>query len=94
MTNTPEKIAFEPGSIVATLGALQVATHEQITAILARHLAGDWGDLGDEDKKANERALKDGDRLFSSYEIAPDTKLWIVTEADRSSTCVMTPGDY
>ena len=94
MTDTPEKIAFEPGSIVATVGALQVATHEQIAAILARHFSGDWGDLGAEDKKANERALKEGERLFSSYEIAPDTKLWIVTEWDRSATTVLTPDEY
>jgi hypothetical protein len=94
MTDTPNKISFQPGSIVATVGALRVANHEQIAAILARHLAGDWGDLSDEDKKVNERAVKDGERLFSSYEIAPDTKLWIVTEADRSSTCVLTPGEY
>jgi hypothetical protein len=57
--------------------ALEVAPHEQIAAILARHLTGDWGDLSDADKKAKQRALKYGARLFSSYEIAPDTKLWV-----------------
>ena len=56
MTDTPEKIRFQPGSIVATLGALQVASHQQIAGIIARHLAGDWGDLDESDKKANERA--------------------------------------
>ncbi len=88
------KIRFQPGSVVATLGALQVATHEQIAGIVGRHLAGDWGDVSKDDAAANEKALKDGDRLVSSYEIAPDTKLYGITEWDRSATTVMTPGEY
>lgn len=94
MTDTPDKIRFQPGSVVATMGALQIATEEQIKAILDRHLRGDWGDLDEHDRKANEAALRDGDRLFSSYQITPDTKLWIVTEANRSTTTVMLPEDY
>lgn len=94
MTDTPEKIVFQPGAIVATVGALHAATGQQIAAILARHLSGDWGDLGESDKKANEAALKHGDRLFSSYEIAPDTKLYVITEWDRSVTTVLTPDEY
>jgi hypothetical protein len=92
MTDT--EIKFQPGTVVATVGALAVADQLQIAQLLARHLSGDWGDLGDEDKRANEHALKHGDRLFSSYDIAPDTKLWIVTEWDRSATTVLTPGEY
>jgi hypothetical protein len=89
-----EKIKFQPGTVVATLGAMQLATEDQIKAILDRHLAGDWGDLGAEDKRANERALRNGERLFSSYEIAPDTQLYVITEWDRSVTTVLTPGEY
>jgi hypothetical protein len=59
-----------------------------------RSLAGDWGDLGESDKKANEAALKHGDRLVSSYEITPDTKLLVITEWDRSVTTVLTLDEY
>jgi hypothetical protein len=36
-------------------------------------------------------------RLFSSYHYdpaIPDGKVWIITEADRSSTCILLPEDY
>ena len=40
-----------------------------------------------------------GSRLFSSYIVAPDTKVWIITEAvgpdgRRSATSVILPEDY
>lgn len=92
MTKTP--IRFQPGSIVVHVGALQVANHQQIAKLLSRHLSGDWGDLDDEDKQANEQALKWGERILSSYKLENGEKLWILTERDRSSTTVLTPGDY
>lgn len=62
---------------------------------IARHLKGDWGDLNDHDWTANDRALRSGeDRLFSSYDIGPILKLWIITEWDRSVTTLMLPRDY
>jgi hypothetical protein len=92
MTDTP--IRFLPGTIVATVGALQVADQSQIAALLARHLSGDWGDLGDADKQANEDALTHGDRLVSKYELTPGTALYVITEWNRSQTTVLTPGEY
>jgi hypothetical protein len=64
-----------------------------ITGSLARHRKGDWGDLGEEDKKANDSALKTGGRLFSAY-VFGDEKIWIITEADRSATTVLFPEEY
>jgi hypothetical protein len=84
---------FQPGSIVATIGATHLASQMEIAAMLDRHLSGDWGDLAEDDKQANEDALKWGDRILSSYQIQGE-KLWVITEADRSSTCVLTPGEY
>jgi len=54
---------------------------------LSRHESGDWGDCCPEDKHANDRALKGSDRLFSIYE-NDDTKIWIITEWDRSVTAI------
>jgi len=34
------------------------------------------------------------DRLLSSYQIAPDLTLWIITEWDRSVTTLLVPSDY
>lgn len=68
-----------------------------IFSIISRHVRGDWGDLSDDDKRANDEAVKDGDlRIFSSYNhpASPDGKIWIITEADRSSTTLLFPSEY
>jgi len=70
-----------------------VATHDQIDQILRRHLSGDWGAVDREDAAANEWALKHDERLMSVYDVNGE-KLWVVTEADRSATTVLTPGEY
>ncbi len=61
---------------------------------LKRHTAGDWGDLGQEDKKENELSLEKGFRLLSSYKYKDGTKIWIITEADRSATTILFPEEY
>jgi len=87
---------FELGCIVATPGALARAKEHglSLAELLSRHLVGDWGDLGADDRRENELAVKRGDlRIFSSYGVG-DRKLWVITEADRSSTCVLCPEEY
>ena len=59
-----------------------------------RHMAGDWGDVDEEDKAANDQALTDGSRLLSAYRTAAAKKLWIITEADRSATTILLPEEY
>jgi hypothetical protein len=61
---------------------------------LARHVSGDWGDVGEEDRLANEEALRDGTRLLSVYRSATGIRFWIITEADRAQTTVLLPEDY
>jgi hypothetical protein len=87
---------FPLGQTVATPGALQALADagQQPATFLDRHVQGDWGDLDDEDKAANDRAIQDGTRIFSAYYIQPDVKIWIITEADRSSTCILLPSEY
>lgn len=63
--------------------------------LLARHIHGDWGNLGAEDLAANELALLTGKRLLSSYDLpGGQGKVWIITEADRSVTTIMLPEEY
>jgi hypothetical protein len=54
--------------------------------LLARHVSGDWGDLGDEDKAENELSVEKGFRILSSYKLNTGATIWIITEADRSAT--------
>jgi hypothetical protein len=87
---------FLLGQIVATPGALQALEEagESPAALLKRHLIGDWGELDRADQLENERSLADGFRLLSTYILSTGTKLWIITEADRSVTTLLLPSEY
>jgi hypothetical protein len=93
---TSRRPLFSLGHVVATPGALEAfaTTGEQITHYVAMHQCGEWGDVDCDDIRANERALQDGSRLLSAYHLHDGTKIWIWTEADRASTCVMLPDEY
>jgi hypothetical protein len=84
---------IELGIILATPNAIETLGPAVIAACLDRHAAGDWGDLTPFDWHQNELALEEGTRLFSAYE-TPRGKAWVITEWDRSSTCVLLPQDY
>ena len=87
---------FPIGQLVITAGVAELIRRGRLnpSAYLARHLSGDWGDLCDEDRHLNDAALKSGDRLLSSYQVASDLKLWIITEWDRSVTTLLLPEEY
>jgi hypothetical protein len=84
------------GRVVATPGALAAMTEAGVAAftLLARHQRGDWGDLCAEDHQANVWALQHGARLLSNYTLATGRRIWIISEADRSSTCLLLPEEY
>ena len=86
---------FDGGKIVATPAALDVLDQAGISyaSLLDRHFAGDWGNLVDEDKEENSFSIKNGFRILSSYDTTAGT-LWIITEADRSTTTLLRPEDY
>ena len=84
---------FKPGRLVCTPGASEVFTSLEIGQFIERHLRGDWGDLDQEDKFSNERAVRDGSRLLSAYE-TDDDRVYVITEADRSVTTVLLPEEY
>ena len=86
---------FEMGQVVATPGALQFCEANKINPLLllGRHIAGDWGDLDSADVAANVRAVQHDLRILSAYKFA-DGKVWVITEADRRSTCLLLPDEY
>jgi hypothetical protein len=87
---------FPLGQVVATPGAMAAleATGQYPLAFLTRHAHGDRGELDAEDVKANEFALINGLRLLSAYTLADGTRIWIITEADRSATTILLPEEY
>ena len=88
-------IRFPLGRIVATPAALDLLARHQRAPLefIARHAHADWGQLNAEDVRANESALRHGERLLSSYAVGDET-LWLITEADRSATTLLLPADY
>jgi hypothetical protein len=95
------KPKFDPGALLATPQALVALERhgKDLQELLRRHLSGDWGDLGDDDRRLNDLALIDGSRLLSSYTIADDLTVWIITEAtddagNRLSTTALLPSQY
>jgi hypothetical protein len=87
---------FPLGQTVATPGALAALeeNHQGVQSYLARHQAGDWGDLDAADRTENDRAVTNGDRILSAYRLPDATRIWVITEADRSSTCILLPEEY
>ncbi len=90
----PRARPFLLGRTLITPGALAELSQSDVQQGLARHLRGEWGDLCEDDKQANDDALKHGARLLSAYHTSSGVKFWIITEADRSATTVLLPEEY
>jgi len=89
---------LKTGQIVITKG-IQYKTVDNmefarfIADSISRHISGDWGDVCLGDKETNDEAYDTGGRIMSVYTGTQDT-IWIITEADRSSTTVLFPTEY
>jgi len=98
MTGNPPPALFPLGYTHITPAALDLLAAAGISpvALLARHLAGDWGDVPPEDARENALSLREGFRIVSSYPVGDDPadRVWIITEADRSATLLLLPDEY
>ena len=92
-------VAINLGRLLMTKGVNDLVAEDEtfakfVMSSLTRHRRGDWGNLTEEDKQENEASLKQGYRLLSAYEAKRLPKIWIITEADRSSTTILFPDEY
>lgn len=90
---------FTTGQVVATAGALSFLQSVGVDPIdlITRHVFGDWSDLTPEDQAQNCLAVARGGRVFTSFSVGDPAdlkKVWVITEADRRSTCVLLPQEY
>ena len=92
---------FHPGRLLATPAALEAITEagQSPAEFLDRHARGDWGEVGDEDRRLNDGSLRDGSRLLSAYATAGGVRLWVITEAAdeggrRPATTILLPDEY
>lgn len=93
---------FDLGEVVATPAVLAHLEKHGIypPALLGRHVHGDWGDVDDEDAKANNGAIKSGARIVSAYSVEGEV-IFAITEAQtvvcnakRPSTCLLFASEY
>jgi hypothetical protein len=101
MSATTSVMKFRTGRLLATPGALEAIQRagQEPLFFLERHVRGDWGDVGEEDWKLNDLAVRDGDRLLSAYTTLTGERLWIITEAvgddgQRAATTLLLPQEY
>jgi hypothetical protein len=97
----PKVERFALGRTLATPGALSAIreaygdrSRMMLSELLHRHQCGDWGMVCHSDAAANDRALVEGTRLISAYLLPDDTRVWVITEADRSATTLLLPEEY
>jgi hypothetical protein len=91
------KQRFELGQVVATPRSLEVLGELEVSPseLLERHASGDWGVVPPQDARENELSVREGFRIVSSYPLGDDgRKVWIITESDRSSICILLPEEY
>lgn len=85
---------FPLGQVVITMGALEAISEDERISALTRHIGGDWGEVCDADREANDQALRLGGRLMSVYQTAAGEKFWIITEHDWSVTTILLLSEY
>ena len=87
---------FDLGQLLATPGALDelAQSGDRPEPYVRRHVTGDWSEMAPEDQEQNRAAVREGNRVFSSYALRNGHKLWIITEWDRSVTTLLLPEEY
>jgi hypothetical protein len=90
------ELTFPIGQLVATPGALEALARSghSISDFLGLHTVRNWGDLDEDDRASNNYSVDHGGRLLSAYTMRDGERLWIITEADRSSTTLLLPREY
>ena len=102
MSLSPDAHVFRSVTLSAHPALFEACAPEYLAQCLTRHAGGDWGLVCKEDAASNDRALKEGGRILSSYALDPakpskgfgDNTLWIITESDRSATTFLLPSEY
>ena len=87
---------FPLGRVVATPGALTALqkAEQAPREFIDRHVNGDWGELSPEDRQENDFSVTHELRILSAYTTSAGDRIWIITEADRSTTTILLPEEY
>lgn len=94
--NEQPKVLFSLGEVFLTIGAKEALeeSNQLPNEFLAKHQTGDYGLVCEADRKENDLSIREGFRILSAYKTSKGVKIWIITEADRSSTTILLPDEY
>lgn len=89
---------FKHGPVVMTRGISSTMEGNlkffmEVMTAFDRYKNCDWGDLCEEDRGANEYALRHDLRLLGKYSTS-EGPIYIITEWDRSVTTILFPDEY
>ena len=89
---------FPLGAVYMTMGISNAISADlryryEIQGYLQRYVNGDYGDLCEEDLKANEAAIDYGMRILARYNTSK-RPIYIITESDRSCTTILFCDEY
>jgi hypothetical protein len=89
---------FGIGRTMVTSGAHAELPGQTILDCFRRHTNGDFGAVCAEDFEANLDAIAEGSRILSVYHCenreGAKTKVYVITEADRSATTLLLADEY
>ncbi len=90
------KVLFPLGNVYLTIGAREALeeSNQSASEFLAKHSIGNWGNVCKEDAEENDFSVREGFRILSVYKTEKGEKIWVITEACRSSTTVLLPSEY
>lgn len=89
---------FDTGNLYQTRG-IAAAIEEnpqfyiEVMEAYQKYIAGNYGDLCEEDIEANEEAIKHHGRILAKYNTSCGD-IYIITEADRSATTFLFCDEY
>lgn len=81
-------------TVLITGSARKLLRPQDVKVALERHSRGDWGDMNDFDKNANDLALASGKGVTSTYRDANQNRFLIVTSPNRARTLILLPNEY
>lgn len=94
MTDTKFNLGFITLTREVALRKENKKFYDFLNNSLIRYSQCDWGDTCDEDKKANDNAVKNNERILAVYKYDNNITIWIITEWDRSVTTILFPREY
>ena len=84
---------FSPGTLKLSEKVHWLASKSLIDPLpyVQRHVRGDWGEIDEATRQANDVALDQDNLMISQYRITPELVLIVKTSEDHQTTVVQLP---